>query len=232
MNYVGMKPILIHGGGAAITENLKKRGVQSQFVNGLRVTDKAAIKVVVETLAEINQSIVRDLNRLGAKAVGLSGHDAKILHVVKHDSNVGFVGDVTKVNVKPISKLTNKFEIPVIYPVGIDKKGETYNVNADDAAAEIAAAMGVEKLVVLTNVKGIMTDPQDESTLLSSVRVGELQELIDKKIVTGGMIPKVNCFMTALQGGVKKAHIIDGRIKHSLLLEIFTDKGIGTEMIL
>ncbi|MBI3312819.1 MAG: acetylglutamate kinase [Candidatus Omnitrophica bacterium] len=232
MNYVGMKPILIHGGGIAITENLKKRGVQSQFVNGLRVTDKATINVVVETLAEINRSIVKEINDLGAKAIGLSGHDAKILHVVKHNSNVGYVGDVVKVNIKPIRKITDRYEIPVIYPVGIDAKKETYNVNADDAAAEIAAAMGVEKLMVLTNVKGIMTNPADENTLLSSVRVGEMQDLIDKKIVTGGMIPKVNCFLTALQGGVKKAHIVDGRIKHSLLLEIFTDKGIGTEMIL
>lgn len=234
MNYVGMRPVLIHGGGIAITENLKKRGVQSKFVNGLRVTDKETIEVVSETLKEINQGIVRDIRHLGAEAVGLSGHDSKILNVVKHTANgdVGYVGDVASVNIKPMRKLTGKNIIPVVYPVGIDKKKETYNVNADEAAAKIAIAMGVQKLMVLTNVKGILRNYEDENSLISSVRIGEIQNLIQEKVITGGMIPKVKCCMDALRGGVKKAHIIDGRIKHSLLLEIFTDQGIGTEMVL
>ncbi len=232
MNYVGIKPILIHGGGSFITENLKKRGVQSHFVNGLRVTDKSTIDVVVETLAGLNKSIVDDLNRLGARAIGLSGHAAEILNVVKHtaEGDVGYVGEVTSVNKMPIKELTEFNIIPVIYPVGFDENGETYNVNADEAAAKIAVAMGVQKLIVLTNVKGIMRDPAEESSLISSLHVTEVQDLIDKKVISGGMIPKVRCCMTALQGGVKKAHIIDGRIKHSLLLEIFTDQGIGTEI--
>ena len=234
LNYVGIKTILIHGGGTFITDNLKKRGVNSQFVNGLRVTTKEAMEVVIDTLADLNMNIVHDINRFGARAIGLSGHDAEILNVVKHTSegDVGYVGDVTSVNLTPLKELTEFNIIPVIYPIGIDEKGEAYNVNADEAAAKIAVAMGVQKLLVLTNVKGIMTDPADETSLLSSVSADEVQDLIDRKVVTGGMIPKVRSCMTALRGGVKKAHIIDGRIPHSLLLEIFTDQGIGTEIYL
>ncbi len=234
MNYVGIKPILIHGGGNFITENLKQRGIQSHFVNGLRVTDKETISVVVDTLAELNKSIVHDINRLGARAIGLSGHDAEILNVVKKTSegDVGYVGEVTSVNIMPLKELTEFNIIPVVYPVGIDEKNETYNVNADEAAAKIAVAMGVQKFMVLTNVKGIMRDHTVEDTLIPSLHTDEVQNLIDKKIISGGMIPKVRACMTALAGGVKKAHIIDGRIKHSLLLEIFTDQGIGTEIVL
>lgn len=234
MNYVGIRPILIHGGGSAITENLKKRGIQSHFVNGLRVTDRETVKVVAETLAEINREIVHDINRFGTQAVGLSGHDAEILSVRKHRANgdVGFVGEVTSVNVLPIRELTEFNVIPVISPLGIDKSGETYNVNADEAAAKIAAAMEVQKLMILTNVQGILRDQGNPESIVPSLHVGEVEEFIQKKVITDGMIPKVNSCITALQGGVKKAHIIDGRIKHSLLLEIFTDLGIGTEIVL
>ncbi len=234
MSYVGIKPILIHGGGKNITENLKKRGIQSNFVNGLRVTDKATIEVVIETLGELNQSIVHDLNKFGARAIGLSGHDAEILNVVRHtaDGDVGYVGKVTSVNILPMKELTEFHIIPVIYPIGIDEKGEAYNVNADEAAAKIAVAMGVQKLIILTNVKGLMKNPEDENSLISSLHGHEVQQLIDQKVITAGMIPKVRACTTAIEGGVKKAHIIDGRIKHSLLLEIFTDQGIGTEIVL
>lgn len=234
MNYVGIRPILIHGGGPAITENLKKSGVQSQFVNGLRVTDKAAMKVVAETLADINRKIVRDLNAFGAQAVGLSGHDAEILMVKKHEANgdVGFVGDVISVNTLPIKELTEFSVIPVIYPLGIDAKGELYNVNADEAAAKIAVAMEVQKIMVLTNVRGIFGNQNDPASLIPSLHVDHVETLLKDKIITGGMIPKVNCCVTALKGNVQKAHIVDGRIKHSLLLEIFTDRGIGTEIVL
>ncbi len=234
MNYVGIRPILIHGGGKAITANLKKKGVQSRFVDGLRVTDKSTINVVVSTLAEINKEIVEDIQRFGAQATGLSGHDAEILKVIKHQASedVGYVGDITSVNVLPIKELTEFNVVPVIYGVGIDDKGETYNVNADEAAAKIAVAMGVQKIMILTNVQGIMRNPEEEQSLISSLHVNDVQELIDQKVIEGGMIPKVRACMTALRGGVKKAHIIDGRIKHSLLLEIFTDRGIGTEIVL
>ena len=234
MNYVGIRPILIHGGGPAITENLKQAGVESKFVNGLRVTDRATIKVVVETLTKLNRKMVEDLNSFGAQARGLSGHDAEILSVVKHKANadLGYVGDVVAVNFLPIRELTERNMIPVVYPVGIDKQGETYNVNADEAAAKIAAAMNVQKIMVLTNVRGILNDQTDPGTLISSLHVDQVNALIQKKIISGGMIPKVNACMSALKGGVPKAHIVDGRIPHSLLLEIFTDRGIGTEMVL
>jgi acetylglutamate kinase len=234
MNYVGIRPILIHGGGKAITENLKKKGIQSRFVNGLRVTDRATMEVVAETLGEINKGIVRDINHFGAQAVGLSGHDAEILNVVKHEAegDVGYVGKVTSVNILPIRELTEFNIIPVISPLGIDQKGETYNVNADEAAAKIAEAMQVQKLMVLTNVQGILLDPAKEETLVPSLHVNEAEDYIRKQVITDGMIPKVNACVAALQGGVPKTHIIDGRIPHALLLEIFTDRGIGTEIVL
>jgi len=234
MSYVGIRPILIHGGGKYITENMKKKGIQSQFVNGLRVTDKPAISVVNETLAGLNKSIVHDIERLGGSAVGLSGFDAEILNVVKHTKNgdVGFVGDVASVNTVPIKELTEFGRIPVIFPVGKGPDGEMYNVNADEAAANIAAALKVQKIMVLTNVKGILRDFNDEKTLIPSLHVNDVQKLIDEKVISGGMIPKVECCIDALKGGVPKAHIIDGRITHALLLEIFTDQGIGTEITL
>lgn len=236
MNYVGIRPILVHGGGSAITENLKKKGVQSQFVNGLRITDRQTVQVVAETLADINRGIVSDLNRLGAQSVGMMGHEAEILNVVKRKgdggADIGFVGEVVSVNILPIRQLTEFNVIPVIAPLGIDKKGDVYNVNADEAASKIATAMQVQKLMVLTNVHGIMRDPKDPGTLVPSLHVSEVEDLIRRKIITDGMIPKVNACTNALQGGVGKAHIIDGRIKHSLLLEIFTDQGIGTELVL
>lgn len=233
MNYVGIRPILIHGGGPAITENLKKAGVQSQFVNGLRVTDKATMKVVVETLGEINRKMVQDLVHFGAQAMGL-GYEARILNVKKHETNgdVGYVGDVVSVNANPIRQLTEADIIPVIYPVGTDKKGEIYNVNADDAAAKIAQAIKVQKIMILTNVRGIMSNQNDPETLIPSLHVNDVETLIAKQVITGGMIPKINACVTALRGKVPKAHIVDGRIKHSLLLEIFTDRGIGTEIVL
>ncbi len=234
MNYVGIKPILIHGGGPNITERLKKEGITSRFVDGLRVTDKKTIDIVVETLADLNKSIVHDINQFGARAIGLSGHDNEILNARKMEAreDIGYVGEVTAVNILPLKELTEFNIIPVIYPVGIDEKGETYNVNADEAAAKIATAMQVQKLIVLTNIHGILRNPEDSHSLISSLHVDEVETLIKNKVITGGMIPKIKACITALQGGVKKAHIIDGRIKHSLLLEIFTDQGIGTEIIL
>lgn len=234
MSYMGIKPILIHGGGKFITENLKKEGIQTEFVNGLRVTTKEAVSVVKETLETINKGIVHDINELGATAVGLAGDDSQILNVTKHiaSGDVGYVGDVCSVNIMPIRELTEFGRIPVIYPIGVDKEGEIYNVNADEAAAKIAAAMGVQKIMVLTNVQGILRNYEDENSLMPSLKIDDVEKLIEQKIIFGGMIPKVKSCMTALEGGVKKAHIVDGRISHALLLEIFTDEGIGTEIIL
>lgn len=234
MNYVGIKPILIHGGGPNITANLKKAGIQSKFVNGLRVTDEKTIGVVVDTLADLNKELVHKINKFGARAIGFAGHDAEIFNVVKHEAagDVGFVGDVVAVNLLPIREMTELNIIPVIYPVGIDDNSKIYNVNADDAAAKLAAAMQVQKLMVLTNVNGILKDPKDPETIISSLQTSEVQSLIDQGVISGGMIPKIRCCINALQGGVKKAHIVNGNILHSLLLEIFTDQGIGTEIVL
>ncbi|HNV85923.1 MAG TPA: acetylglutamate kinase [Candidatus Omnitrophota bacterium] len=234
MSYVGIKPILIHGGGPNITERLKKEGIASKFVDGLRVTDKKTISLVSDTLADLNKSIVHDINQLGARAIGLSGFDNEILNVKKVEAkeDIGYVGEVVAVNLLPLKELTEFNIIPVVYPLGIDEKGEMYNVNADEAAAKIAAAMQVQKLMILSNVRGILRDPEDPKSLISSLHVDEVETLIKNKVISGGMIPKIRACIAALQGDVKKAHIIDGRIKHSLLLEIFTDQGIGTEIIL
>ncbi len=233
-SYVGIKPILIHGGGAEITKNLKKKGIDTRFVDGLRVTSKEAIEVVVETLKDLNRAIVDDINRFGGHAEGLSGHDAEILLCKKHQASedVGYVGDVTRVNIEPIRELTKHNIIPVISGVGFDEQGATYNINADEAASKVAAALPVRKIMMLTNVKGILRDPEDEETLMPSLHVDEVQQLIERKIISGGMIPKIKAGISALQGGFKKAHIVYGRNKHSLLLEIFTDRGIGTEIMI
>ena len=233
MQFVGIKPILVHGGGKHITENMEKKGLPSKFVNGLRVTDEAAVQVVVETLAGINRELVNDLNHLGGSAVGLSGHDNDILHVERHTKNgdVGFVGDVSKVNIFHIRQMTDAGIIPVIYPVGIDKTGQTYNVNADEAACNIAMALKVPKMMMLTDVKGVMRDPKDESSLVPTLTLEETEKMIRDGIISGGMIPKVESCLEVLRHGVKKAHIVDGRMKHPLLLEVFTDKGVGTEFV-
>ncbi|MBI4430206.1 MAG: acetylglutamate kinase [Candidatus Omnitrophica bacterium] len=231
MNYVGIKPILIHGGGPAITAALKIAGVESKFIDGLRVTDQTTIEVVVDTLGEINKNIVHDLNHLGARAIGL-GHGNEILIVKKlsKPADVGFVGEVIDVNTKPIKEITDYGIIPVIYTIGLDEQGQLYNVNADEAAAKIAGAVGVQKMIVLTNVRGVLRNGQNPASLISSCSAEEINTMIKSGTIAGGMIPKVKACVTALNTGVRKAHIIDGRMPHSLLLEIFTDKGIGTEI--
>lgn len=233
MNYVGIKPILIHGGGPMISKKMIEKGIKPRFVDGLRYTDKQSIQIVVEELANINKEMVHDINQFGARAIGLSGHDNEILNVrkVTASEDVGFVGEVVSVNIMPIRELTEFNIIPIIYPLGYDEAGETYNVNADEASAKIAIALGAQKMMVLTGAPGIMRDLNDEDSLLSTINEKEVETLIKKKIISSGMLPKVKACLEALKGGVKKTHIIDGRIKHSLLLEIFTDHGVGTEMV-
>jgi acetylglutamate kinase len=234
LQMVGIHPILIHGGGNAITENLKKAGIATQFKEGHRVTDKPSMQVVQETLEEINKGMVHALNHLGARAIGL-GHGNEILKVSKKLINgidVGFVGKVESVNVAALKELTGAKIIPVIYPVGVDPESQLYNVNADEAAAKIAAEMNVDKIIFMTNVPGILRDSKDPSSLISSVSLSEVEKMIKNGTISGGMIPKVNGALQALHGGVKKAHIINGEIRNSILLEIFTDHGIGTEIYL
>lgn len=233
LSFVGIRPVLVHGGGPAIDRGMKEHKLQPEFVEGLRVTDRKTIKIVVRELSQLNRGMVKEIEDLGAKASGLLGCEDNLLKVKKHlsEPDVGYVGDVVSVNSAPINRLVRKNTIPVIAPIGIGEKEKPYNVNADEASAHIASSLRAEKLVLLTNVKGVARVPDDEETLISTLNFEEAETLINENVIQAGMIPKVRAAVIALGGGVKKTHIIDGRIDHSLLLEIFTDKGIGTEII-
>ena len=235
MNYVGMRPVLVHGGGPYISKRLEEIGKEPKFVKGYRVTDEEGIEIVEEELAKVNRDIVREIISLGGSAISLSGKEDHLIEVKKHadidGTDLGFVGEVTKINGDVIQRMITSDIIPVISPIGIGKDGFTYNVNADQAAAEIARSLGALKLAYLTNVQGILKNAEDPDTVISHVTVAEIEGLIEKQIISGGMIPKVKSCMRALERGVKKVHIINGKIPHGLLLEIFTDKGIGTEIV-
>ena len=235
MSYVGMRPVLVHGGGPFISKRLEDMGKTPRFVSGFRVTDEETMEVVEEELGKVNRDIVRDIIAHGGSAISLSGREDHLIEVKKHadidGEDVGFVGDVTKINYDVVQKMITSDIIPVISPIGIGKDGFTYNVNADQAAAEIARAMGALKLAYLTNVKGIFKTADDPESVISHITVAEIEELVQKKVISGGMIPKVRSCIRALERGVKKVHIINGQIPHGLLLEIFTDKGIGTEIV-
>jgi acetylglutamate kinase len=241
LKYIGLNPVIVHGGGPQINETLKKYGIVSEFVRGMRVTDAATMGVVEMVLVgQVNKEVVGLINRHGGRAVGLSGKDGelllceKMLQEVKGENgqiekvDIGFVGDVVKVGQDLIRTLEGGKFIPVIAPVGVGSGGESYNINADVVAGRVAAALGAEKLILLTDVRGVK---DKAGNLLSSISVAQMQSLIGDESISGGMIPKVECCAEALSGGVKKAHIIDGRVEHAVLLEIFTDTGIGTEIV-
>ena len=240
LKFVGINPVIVHGGGPQINETLKRYGIVSAFVKGMRVTDAATMGVVEMVLTgQVNKEVVGYINQHGGRAVGLSGKDGgmlvcrKMLQQVKHDDgsveevDIGFVGDVTKVDSAILDTLEKGGFIPVIAPIGVGVGGESYNINADLVAGRLAAALGAEKLILLTDVPGVK---DREGSLLSSIELAEVPLLIDNGTITGGMIPKVTCCADALQGGVGKAHIVDGRVEHAILLEMFTDVGIGTEI--
>lgn len=236
LNFIGIKPIVVHGGGPKISEIMRKFGKEPSFIHGHRVTDKETMEIVEMVLGVLNKEIVQLINSHGGKAVGLTGKDAGLLRAVKKILRInneyvdlGFVGDIEHVNVEILQTLQTDGFIPVIAPIGYDKTGNTYNINADTVAASVAVAIQAEKLIVLTDVKGV-SDVDGE--LLSTLRISEALRLIEENTIKGGMIPKVYACLNALKGGVKKAHIIDGRVPHSLLLEIFTKEGIGTEIVL
>lgn len=237
LSFIGIKPVVVHGGGPLITEFIKKMGKETEFIHGYRVTDKETVDIVEMVLGGlINKEIVQLINSQGGKAVGLTGKDANLLKVGKkyikinnEEIDIGFVGEVEEVCVDVIEGLQDKGFIPVVAPVGFDRKGQTYNINADSVASAIAATLKAEKLIILTDVKGITGQ---DGSLLSTINIEEALKLIEEGVITGGMIPKVYSCINALKGDVKKTHIIDGRIPHSLLLEIFTKKGVGTEIIL
>lgn len=233
MSYVGIRPVLVHGGGPFINEEFKKLNMKVEFKDGLRVTTRENIVVVDKVLTEVNKSIAHDIKQLGGRAVSLNTIKKDVIYAESHKgkSKLGFVGQVQGINSDTIRKTIRPRSVPVISPVGIGSDKELYNINADDVSSEIAIALKAAKLVLLTDVKGIMREKGNEDTLISTLNIKDTQMLIDKNIIQGGMIPKVKACTRALEGGVSKTHIIDGRIPHSLLLEIFTDKGIGTEIL-
>jgi acetylglutamate kinase len=229
LTLVGVKVVLVHGGGPEITDMLGRVGLESKFVNGLRVTDEDTIDIVQMVLAgKVNKSLVNLIERKGGKAIGLSGIDGHMLSAECKDPQLGFVGDITKVNVQPILDVIEKGYIPVVSTLGCDKEGNVYNVNADTAAAKIAGAMEAESLISLTDISGILKDKNDPSTLIPHIDVDSAEKLIEKGVISDGMIPKVECCVNAIKWGVKKVFIIDGRVEHSILIETLTDEGIGT----
>ena len=233
LNFMGLRPVLIHGGGPNISDRMRASGKKTEFVDGMRVTDEDTLIMVEEELQSLNNAIVKEISELGAKAIGLNGKDLQLIQVEKKKSKIdlGLVGHIVQINTQPISDELKKDKVVVMLPMGKGKDKKTYNVNADEVASAISSALKAEKLVLLTNVKGIMRNPDDPNSFLSTITVEEAKELIQDNVIQQGMIPKVRACINALDNGVKKTHIIDARTPHALLLEIFTDKGIGTEIV-
>ena len=226
---IGVKVVLVHGGGPEINDTMKKLGKEAQFVNGLRVTDKETVDIVQMVLAgKINKTLVNRIQMKGGHAVGLSGIDGGILEAKMKDEALGYVGTVTKVRPQPINDLLEKGYIPVVSTVASDRLGNAYNINGDTAAARIAGALNAERLIMMTDIAGILKDKDDPSTLIPHITVGEARELYASGVISGGMIPKVDCCIDALEHGVDNVVIMDGRIPHSILMELLTDEGAGT----
>lgn len=234
LKLVGFKPIIVHGGGKEISRWVGKVGKEAQFVNGLRVTDAETMEIAEMVLGRVNKNLVRMVEELGVKAVGISGKDGKLLKVEKKFSDgqdIGFVGNVTEVNPKIINDLLENDFLPIISPIGLDDNFDTYNINADDAACAIAKAVGADKLVFLTDIEGLYRDINDKNSFISRITASDADALINQGIIGGGMLPKLNNCTDAVKNGVSKVHILDGRIPHSMLLEIFTNEGIGTAIM-
>lgn len=234
LKLVGFKPIIVHGGGKEISRWVSKVGMEPKFINGLRVTDEPTMELAEMVLGKVNKELVQMVESLGVRAIGLSGKDGGLLNVTKKYSNgedIGYVGEVQKVNADILWDLLDKDFLPIVCPIGLDDSFHTYNINADDAACAIARAMNAEKLAFLTDIEGVYKDPNDPSTLISELQISEAKEFIEKGYIGGGMLPKLNNCIGAIENGVSRVHILDGRIPHCLLLEIFTNKGIGTAIL-
>ena len=232
LSLIGVKVVLVHGGGPEISNMLKRVGKETQFVNGLRVTDAETAEIVQMVLAgKINKSLVAFLNNIGGKAMGLCGMDGRMIETSMLDQRLGYVGQIEKIRPQPILDLLEKGYIPVISTLGCDKEGNVYNVNADTAAAAIAGSLKAESLISMTDTCGVLRDPEDPSSLIQKLTQEETEELISQGVITGGMIPKADCCMEALNMGVRKVFIIDGRIPHSILIETLTNEGIGTMFV-
>lgn len=231
LKLVGFKPIIVHGGGKAISSWVKKVGKQAQFVNGLRVTDAETMEIAEMVLGRVSKNLVTMVEELGVKAVSISGKDAGLLEVKKRLSggqDIGFVGEITGVNPKVLFDMLDNDYLPIVAPIGLDEDFQTYNINADEAACAIAKAVGADKLVYLTDVEGLYRNFEDKSTFVSRISVSDAEKLIADGLIGGGMLPKLSNCTDAVRGGVNRVHILDGRIPHSILLEIFTKKGNGT----
>lgn len=234
LKLVGFKPIIVHGGGKEISSWVEKVGKEAQFINGLRVTDAETMEIAEMVLSKVNKRLVTMVEELGVKAIGISGKDGDLLHVDKKLSNgqdIGFVGDVKTVNPKILFDLIENDYLPIVAPIGIDDNFDTYNINADDAACAIAKAVGAEKLAFLTDIEGLYRDINDKSSFISRLTASAADELIGEGCIGGGMLPKLNNCTDAVKNGVGRVHILDGRIAHCLLLEIFTNEGIGTAIV-
>jgi acetylglutamate kinase len=234
LKLVGFKPIIVHGGGKEISRWVGKVGKEARFVNGLRVTDEETMEIAEMVLGKVNKSLVSMVQELGVKAVGLSGKDGGLLKVQKKyagGEDIGFVGDITEVDPKVLYDLLEKDFLPIIAPIGLDDKFQTYNINADDAACAVAKAVGADKLVFLTDIEGLYKDVEDKSTFISRLTASQADELINGGYIGGGMLPKLANCTSAIRNGVNRVHILDGRIPHCLLLEIFTNEGVGTAII-
>lgn len=234
LKLVGFRPIIVHGGGKEITKWVNKAGLETKFVNGLRVTDKETMEIAEMVLNKINKGLVSMMEKLGVHAIGISGKDGTLLRVDKKYSkgqDIGFVGEIKEVNTDLLEKLLNDDFVPVICPVGSDDGYYSYNINADDAACAIASAMGASKLAFLSDIEGVYRDPLDKSSLISEMTIAEAQEFLESGHAGGGMLPKLQNCIDAMRAGVSRVHILDGRIAHCLLLEFFTDRGVGTAII-
>jgi len=234
LKLVGFKPVIVHGGGKEISKWVKLSGMEPEFINGLRKTDAQTMEIAEMVLNKVNKSLVQLVEELGVNAIGISGKDGRLLKVEKKYSDgqdIGYVGEVTEVNTRIIYDMLEKDFLPIICPIGMDDKYQSYNINADDAACAIAKALGAEKLAFLTDIEGVYKDPSDSSTLISELTVSEATELLGSGFIGGGMLPKLQNCVEAIENGVSRVHILDGRIAHCLLLEIFTKKGIGTVIL-
>ena len=234
LKLVGFKPIIVHGGGKEISRWVEKSGMEPEFINGLRKTDAQTMEIAEMVLNRVNKSLVQKVQELGVLSIGISGKDGGLLKVKKKLSDgqdIGYVGEITDVNPKILYDLLEKDFLPIVCPTGLDDNYETYNINADDAACAIARAVSAEKLAFLTDIEGVYKDPGDASTLISELTVSEAHALISDGYIGGGMLPKLNNCIDAIENGVSRVHILDGRIAHCLLLEIFTNKGIGTAIL-
>ena len=232
LHLIGVKVVLVHGGGPEISDTLKRIGKEAKFVDGLRVTDRETVEVVQMVLAgKINKTLVKLLESKGGKAMGISGIDGHMIMAKVKDEKLGYVGEITSVNVQPILDLLEKDYIPVISTVGSDLEGNTYNINADTAAAHIAGALRAERLITMTDITGVMMDPHDPESLMPCIDLVDARQLMEKGVISGGMIPKIECCIDAISYGVRKVIILDGRVPHAILMEVLTNEGAGTMVV-